>query len=479
MKRKIWFLIAGFAVILIGVAAVLLHHGYLLPTWVTWERKQIVCDETDAPEKIILRNRTVSVLQDGETIWQSDAGINVQSVLWEDIDHDDAPELMLLCWKRGRYGDSRPFWVTEDEKTWSQHIYLYDWTDGEIRPIWMASDLGREVETWTFHHRSRLLLTDRDGETTAWDWVTWGLSEVQPATLTFAAVGDNLIHRPIYDYAFRHLDGSFDHLFAGIQEELNRYDVTSINQETIYVEDRSDYSDFPRFGTPIEVGETVVKAGFSIVSCATNHALDKGTEAIDRTADFYEQAGVICAGIQHSDDEAYRPYEVFERSGIRCAVFSYTESTNSLPVPVETPHVLHTLDDESQVRQDLEAGREDADFCIVYVHWGEEYQEQPNDTQRYWAQVFADCGVDVVIGTHPHVLQPVEWIAGADGNETLVYYSLGNFISAQTEPACTIGGLAYYTVVKENGMCRIADHGLKKLITENENGLYTTKLLSE
>jgi len=479
MKRKIWLLITGLTAALLIATALLLHLGYLLPTWIVWVRAEIVCEEAGEPERIILRNRRVSVLQDGETVWQSDAGVNVQSVLWEDIDHDDAPELMLLCWKRGRYGDSRPFWVTEDEKTWSQHIYLYDWTDGEIRPIWMASDLGREVETWTFHHRNRLLLTDRHGETTAWDWVTWGLSEVQPTTLTFAAVGDNLIHRPIYDYAFRQLDGSFDHLFAGVQEELNRYDVTSINQETIYVEERGDYSDYPRFGTPIEVGEAVVNAGFSIISCATNHALDKGVEAIDRTVNFYRQADVTCAGIQHSQDGAYRPYEIFEKNGIRCAVFSYTEFTNGLPVPEDTSYVLHPLDDEERIRQDLKAGREDADFCIVYVHWGEEYQEQPNEAQRYWAQVFADCGADVVIGTHPHVLQPVDWITGANGKETLVYYSLGNFISAQTEPACTIGGLAYYTVVKENGVCRIADYGLKKMITENENGYYTTKLLLE
>jgi len=479
MKRKIWLLIIGLAVLLLSVTALLLHRGYLLPAWISWEREEIACREASEPEKIILQNRRVSVLQDGKEVWQSNAGIKVQSVLWEDIDHDDVPELMLLCWKQGKYGDSRPFWVTEDEKTWSQHIYLYDWTDGEIRPIWMASDLGREVEHWTFHPRNRLLLTDRDGETTAWDWVTWGLSEVRPTTLMFAAVGDNLIHRQIYDYAFRHLDGCFDGLFAGVQEELDRYDVTSINQETIYVDNPGEYGDYPRFGTPIEVGEAVVNAGFSIVSCATNHTLDKGVAAIDLTAEFYEQVGVTCAGIQHSQDGTYRPYEVLEQNGIRCAVFAYTEATNGLPVPEGTPYVLHTLEDEDQVRQDLKAGREDADFCIVYAHWGDEYSEHPNENQRHWAQVFADCGVDVVIGTHPHVLQPVEWVVGMDGTQTLVYYSLGNFISAQTEPACTIGGLAYYTVVKENGVCRITDHGLKRLITENENGHYTTKLLSE
>lgn len=477
MKRKIWLLITALCLIGLGAAGILLHQGYLLPVWIKWEPKEIVCEEDGMPDKIILQNRSVSVLQDGDLVWHSENGVWVQDVLWEDIDHDWEKELMLLCWKRGRYGNSRPFWVTEDEQTWSQHIFLYDWKDGEIRPIWMASDLGMEVEAWQFSERTRLLLSNRNGETTAWDWITWGLSRVEPTSLTFGAVGDHLIHRPIYSYAFRHFDGSFDDLFACMQEELDKYDVTSINQETIYVEKREDYSDYPLFGTPIQVGEAVVKAGFDIVSCATNHTLDKGVEAIDRTAAFYAQAGVTCAGIQHSEDEGYRPYEVFEKNGIRCAVFAYTQTTNGLPVPTDTPYVLHTLDDERQVRQDLKAGRAEADLCIVYVHWGTEYAETPDETQKYWAQVFADCGADVVIGTHPHVLQPVAWITGAHGHETLVFYSLGNYISAQTEEACTIGGLAHYTVVKENGVCTIVDHGLKKLITENRNGHYTTKLM--
>lgn len=478
-RRRLWLpAILGGAVILGAAALWLLHLGYLLPTWISWQQRQIVCQGA-GPDEIVLRHRTVTVLQDGAAVWQSGREIKVQDVLWADIDHDEEDELMLLCWKRGRYGSSRPFWVTEDQRTWSQHIYLYDWESDGPRPIWMASDLGMEVDCWSFEPRTRLLLTDRTGAQSAWDWLSWGLSRVPSATLTFAAVGDNLIHRQIYDYGFRHLGGNFSSLFETMRDELSAYDVTSINQETIYVAAPEDYSDYPLFGTPIQVGEAVIEAGFDIVSCATNHTLDKGTEAIDLTLDLYRQAGVVCAGVQSADDKEYRPYEVLEKNGIRCAVFSYTQSTNGLPIPEAAPHVLHTLGDEQQVRQDLEAGRADADLCIVYVHWGQEYEEEPDAFQRYWARVFADCGADVVIGTHPHVLQPVETITGLRGNRTLVYYSLGNFISAQTEPARTIGGLAWYTVVKENGQCRITDHGLKQLVTENENGRYTTRLLEE
>lgn len=469
-KRSIWILIAA-AVLLAALLGWQLHRGWLLPMWIRWEQATM-----NEPVQTTLRNRKVTVLADGEPVWQSGDDLRVQSVLWADIDSDGADELLLLCWKRGRYGASRPFWVTEDAPVWSQHIYIYDWAERELHPVWMASDLGREVESWAFSPKTRLLLQERGGGETAWDWQSWGLSQVQPTSLTFASVGDNLIHRQIYDYAFRHFEGNFDHLYANLQAELARYDVISINQETVFVENRGDFSDYPRFGTPIQVGKAVINAGFDIVSCATNHALDQGAEAIDRTAALFEEAGVLHPGIQKTDDPAYRPYEILEQNGIRCAIFSYTQSTNGLPVPEEMPHILHTLDDEQQVRQDLRQGREEADLCIVYVHWGTEYAVEPDESQRYWAQIFADCGADVVIGTHPHVVQPVERVNGDGGHETVVYYSLGNFISAQTDEACTVGGLAWYTAVKENGACRIADYGLKFVKTESENGLYRTVL---
>ena len=475
VRRRI-FLTLGVAAILIAAIAAWTEwkNGAFLPGWISWQQADL---EGDGVE-IVLAHRRVSVLEGDTVVWQSERSAPVQDVLWCDIDHDGAPELLLLCWKKGRYGESRPFWVTEDEQSWSQHIYIYDWTGDGIRPIWMASDIGLEAEGWQFDETSRLVIRDRQGRETAWDWVSWGLAsiELQRPALSFAALGDNLIHRQIYGYAFRHFGGCFDDLFTGVAEELARYDVTSINQETVFVDDPAEYSDYPLFGTPLQVGEAVVRAGFDIVTCATNHALDKGTAAIDRTAGFFRENGVLCAGIQPVTDGACRPWEVLEKNGITCAVFSYTETTNGHRLPPEAPYVLHTLDDEQQVRTDLLQGREEADLVLVYVHWGTEYADTPGESQRYWAQVFADCGADVVIGTHPHVVQPVEWVTGAGGRETLVYYSLGNFISAQMEEACRRGGLAWFTVTKEQGRCTVTDYGMKTLVTEEENGHYVTRV---
>lgn len=180
MKRRVWLGIAAGICLLAGAGSLLLRSGYVLPAWISWETERLLCQQDGGPEQIVLERRTVTVFDRGEAVWQSDREIRVQDVLWGDIDHDGAKELMLLCWKRGRYGDSRPFWVTEDEKTWSQHIYLYDWTGGAIRPIWMASDIGLEAARWSFDETDRLVLTDRKGEQSAWDWISWGLCRLEP-----------------------------------------------------------------------------------------------------------------------------------------------------------------------------------------------------------------------------------------------------------------------------------------------------------
>ena len=131
------------------------------------------------PEAMVLADRTLQVLDGEAVLWQTAEGVLVQDALWCDIDRDGGRELLLLCWRRGRYGPSRPFW--EEEKTdwgWSQHIFLYRWTGETMRPLWMASDVGREVTGWSFDETRRLTLTDRDGQVTAWDWVSWGLTNI-------------------------------------------------------------------------------------------------------------------------------------------------------------------------------------------------------------------------------------------------------------------------------------------------------------
>lgn len=122
--------------------------------------------------------KTLRAVSDGSEIWRSAAGQKVQSLLWCDIDHDGAPELLLLVWRWGRFGKSRPFWKTGPDWGWSQHIDIYDWTGKNFRPAWMASDIGLDAAAWQFDEQQRLVITERSGRESAWDWISWGLVRI-------------------------------------------------------------------------------------------------------------------------------------------------------------------------------------------------------------------------------------------------------------------------------------------------------------
>lgn len=192
------------------------HKGLFLPRWIIWQEKTLSFQENDpvtekttgfqgndstpekttgfqendpaqekvpgvqkndpTPEKITLQKHRIQVYENGDIVWESPGYARVQDFLWCDIDHDDVGELLILCWRIGRYGDAKPFWVEKDEHTWSQHIYIYDWDFGGIYPAWMASDIGMDVCEWQFDPKKRLVITETSGRKTGWDWVSWGLS---------------------------------------------------------------------------------------------------------------------------------------------------------------------------------------------------------------------------------------------------------------------------------------------------------------
>ena len=142
--------------------------------------------------------------------------------------------------------------------------------------------------------------------------------------------------------------------------------------------------------------------------------------------------------------------------------------------------MVHLLDNEEQIRADLAKAKAETDFVLVFVHWGTEYEQQPDEFQKKWTQIFLESKADVVVGTHPHTLQPCEMLQGEDGHEMLVYYSIGNYISAQTEQSCVKGGMAQFTVSLAPDGYRIAEYTLQPLeIIRQENGKYTVNVLSE
>ncbi len=299
------------------------------------------------------------------------------------------------------------------------------------------------------------------------------------------AVGDDLIHKQLYEAA-RLPEGGyrFDGMFDGVRGMIAQADVRVINQETILVADEEQVSSFPAFGSPLAVGQAAVDAGFNVVTHASNHALDKGLDGIADTLAFWElhEDRVCMLGLHPSaeDQERVRSIEV---DGVRIALVNCTEKLNFRRLPSSARYCVDVMKGFSRraLAERIGRARAEADFVVVFPHWGCEYLYEPIDSQRKWASFFADAGADLIIGTHPHVVQPVEWIERADGGRTLCYYSLGNFISCQVGAGTMLGALADVTLERAEDGVRIASHDIVPLVTHTDAsyGHFTTYALAD
>lgn len=453
---------------------ILWRGGAFLPRWIAWENG-VFCDASGEYE-IGLAHRKAQVRRDGKAVWTSPKEWRIQQALSGDIDRDGRDELVFLCWRIGRYGRSRPFWVERDERKWSQHIAVYEYDGDGMKRKWVSSYIGSDVAKMAVSGHNSLLLTDRGQKVSGWFWDSWGFTR-EETEVSFAVFGDNLIHQPIYQYGL-YRDETFGFLFENVREAVAESDVAVINQETPFVDDPALYSGYPRFGTPVQVGEAIAAAGFDVASCATNHALDQGVYGVGMTKTFLESHGVMCLGIQSENEKEYEPYDIVVRNGVRIAMLNYTYGVNGSGMPDKIFPMVHLLDSEEQIGEDLAKARSDADVVIVFVHWGTEYEEQPDESQQRWAQVFLEGEADVVVGTHPHALQPCEILRDEDGHETLVYYSIGNYISAQPEKSCVKGGMAAFTLSLTPDGYKVTSYALRPLaITWQEEGKCTVDFL--
>lgn len=191
---------------------------------------------------------------------------------------------------------------------------------------------------------------------------------------------------------------------------------------------------------------------------------------------FFEKNHVRCLGIQTTEERDEKPYEVIRRNGVSFALFNYTYGTNGIPLPDDSPDMVSLLSDEETIQGDIAEAKSVADFVIVFVHWGTEYADEPDAFQQKWTQIFLDSGVDIVVGTHPHTLQPFELCTGSNGHRMLVYYSIGNYISAQPEKSCVKGGIAQFTISLTPQGYQLAAYDLQPLeITWHQGGKYTAE----
>ncbi len=309
--------------------------------------------------------------------------------------------------------------------------------------------------------------------------------------ITLVMVGDMLMHTPVTESG-KQEDGSYEysHLFTYTKERIEEADLALVNQEVILGGEKLGLSGYPSFNAPYELGDALAEAGFDVVLHATNHTLDKGVRGVENCLDYWEEEhpDMAVLGIQRSAEEQDEIY-VYEQEGIRIAILNYTYGTNGIPVPEDEPWLVSLLD-EDQVREDLAKADEEADFVIVCPHWGTEYVHEETETQRRWAGLFLECGADLCIGTHPHVIEPMEWLEGEDGERMLVYYSLGNYVnctSSQGEGVADrmLGALATVTVARNaQGEVYIKDYGAEPLVTyvsadEKDISVYPMELFTD
>lgn len=261
--------------------------------------------------------------------------------------------------------------------------------------------------------------------------------------LTLIAAGDNLIHGPIFRQAAeRAADGGFDFTAAyqPIADYIADADLAFINQETPLGGTALGLRSYPMFNSPQELGTHLVNIGFNLISHANNHVLDAGSKGFANTISFWRtQPDAIMAGI--AADAADDTIRTLEYAGLDIALLAYTYGANGLSLPVSSHGIIKYINDDLICRE-LAAANEVADIVIVSMHWGVEYQDEPNAEQHRLAQLAADNGADIIIGTHPHVLQTAEMLQTADGRSVPVFYSLGNLISAQNKPETMLGALA-------------------------------------
>ena len=311
-------------------------------------------------------------------------------------------------------------------------------------------------------------------------------TEIVPATasVTLSMIGDVVLHPSVYESGTT--DGgvtyNHDHLFANVAPELSKSDIRIVSQETILGDESLGFGWNPEFCAPQEVGDAEAKAGYNVILKASDHTLDKGYDGIHSELSFWSENHPDVAVLGARDVQSETPtyfdnFYVYEKDGLKIAVLNYTESTGVLRA--DTEGAIATLD-EQLIERNVEEAKRSADIVVVCAHWGNDGYSSPAQTQTDMANYLCGLGVDVVIGTHPHVLQPVEVITGEDGHQMVCFYSIGTFISGYAGDDYMVGGIAHVTFEKTDGVARVSGYGVTPVVTHKGTGTdETTYLLSD
>lgn len=255
-------------------------------------------------------------------------------------------------------------------------------------------------------------------------------------TATIGMIGDVLLHHPIYTYP------DFDFAFAAVKDKLEGIDFLLANQESMPGGTELGLSTYPIFNSPKHIIGDLKNAGVDMISLANNHTLDKGEAGVLKSIEHAKEYGMPYVGAYNSFEDRAKQ-RIIEVNGIRFGVLAYTYGTNIGPAPAGKKYLVNLIDYE-RIAEDIQRIKPDVDVTVVSLHWGPEYHLQHSEAQEKLAQHVSAAGADIIFGHHPHVLQPY-----AEVGSTKVFYSLGNFYSAQPYEYTNFGGIARLTVTKE------------------------------
>ena len=279
--------------------------------------------------------------------------------------------------------------------------------------------------------------------------VSAGTSQPFIIQAKLAVVGDIMVHDYQYNEAYESATDTYNfmHNFQDVKKYFDGYDVVLGNLELTFGGKDRPYASFPCFNTPDEFLDALEDAGFDILTTANNHSMDTGKAGLIRTLDKLDEYGIAHMGTYRSAEERDKIL-LKNVNGITFAFLSYTYSTNGIPIP---DTYLVNLIDNDQMTADIKKAREMADVVVVMPHMGNEYESYPREIFKEWADLMFIAGADIVLASHPHVLQPMEYrkIDHGDGvHDGFIIYSLGNFISSQTTPPRNASIVLHLTIVQ-------------------------------
>lgn len=260
--------------------------------------------------------------------------------------------------------------------------------------------------------------------------------EAEDTTFSLCAIGDIMCHNTQYQDAYNSDSDSYD--FSYVFDDISLYTKTADlcigNLETTFAGKDRGYSSYPTFNTPDELALNLKKLGLDVLTTANNHCLDKGIDGLNRTIDILNDADISHLGTYKSQEERDTVLIKYVK-GLKIAFINYTYETNGITVPSDKTYCVNLIDNDLILKDINSAKEQNADIIVACMHWGTEYNTSPSSSQKETADFLFKNGVDIVLGGHPHVLQPMEkrTVTLDDGTtkDGFIIYSLGNFMADQ------------------------------------------------